>query len=75
MLYADFREEHETLAARENEFRGKPVVVVGKEIHEIESGEQGAQLLTQGVENMMSVLDDWVEARTVSETLAASEKW
>ena len=45
MLYADFREEHETLAARENEFRGKHIVVVGKEIHEIENGEQGAQLL------------------------------
>ena len=41
----DFSQEHQTLEAREDEFRGKHVLVIGTEIYHIEDGEQATQLL------------------------------
>ena len=40
-------EEHQTLKTREEEFRGKHVLVIGGEIHEIKDDEQGVQLLEE----------------------------
>ena len=40
----DFSQEHQTLKAREEEFRGKHVLVIGEEIHEIKDDEQGVRL-------------------------------
>jgi hypothetical protein len=37
--------EHQTLKVREEEFRGKHVLVIGTEIYPIEDGEQATQLL------------------------------
>jgi hypothetical protein len=39
--------ELQTLKAHENEFRGKNVIVVGKEIYPIENGEQAERLLEE----------------------------
>jgi len=44
-MEADFSLEHKTLKAREEEFRGKHVLVIGAEIYPIEDGEQATQLL------------------------------
>jgi hypothetical protein len=41
----DFSQEHKTLKAREEEFRGKHVFVIGTEIYPFEGGEQATQLL------------------------------
>ena len=41
----DFSQEHQTLEAREDEFRGKHVLVIGTEIYPFEDGEQATQLL------------------------------
>jgi len=42
---SDFSQEHRTLEAREEEFRGKHVLVIGTEIYPFEDGEQATQLL------------------------------
>lgn len=39
--------ELQTLKAHENKFRGRNVIVIGKEIHAIENGEQAARLLEE----------------------------
>ncbi len=39
--------ELQTLKAHENEFRGRNVIVIGKEIYPIENGEQAARLLEE----------------------------
>jgi len=44
-MEVDFSLEHKTLKAREEEFRGKHVLVIGTEIYPIEDGEQATQLL------------------------------
>ena len=44
-MQIDFSQEHQTLEAREDEFRGKHVIVIGTEIYPIEDGEQATQLL------------------------------
>lgn len=44
-MEVDFSQEHQTLKAREEEFRGKHVIVIGTEIYPIEDGEQAARLL------------------------------
>ena len=41
----DFSREHKALAAREEEFRGKHVIVVGDEIYPFEDGEEGLRIL------------------------------
>lgn len=41
----DFSREHEALAAREDEFRGKHVIVVGDKIYPFEDGEEGLRIL------------------------------
>lgn len=41
----DFGQEHKTLAEREDEFRGKHVIVVGDEIYLFEDGEEGLRIL------------------------------
>jgi len=41
----DFSQEHKTLAEREDEFRGKHVIVVGDEICPFEDGEEGLRIL------------------------------
>jgi len=41
----DFSQEHQTLKAREEEFIGKHVLVIGTEIYPFEDGEQAPQLL------------------------------
>ena len=46
-MQIDFSQEHQTLKAREEEFRGKHVLVIGEEIHEIKDEEQGIQLLEE----------------------------
>jgi hypothetical protein len=46
-MHIDFSQEHQTLEAREEEFRGKHVLVIGEEIHEIEDEEQGVRLLEE----------------------------
>jgi hypothetical protein len=43
----DFSQEHRTLKAREEEFRGKHVLVIGKEIYEIKDEDQGTRLLEE----------------------------
>jgi ribosomal protein L10 len=44
---SNHRVELRTLKARENEFRGRNVIVIGKEIHAIENGEQAARLMEE----------------------------
>jgi len=46
-MEVDFSQEHQTLRAREEEFRGKHVLVIGEEIHEIKDEEQGVLLLEE----------------------------
>ena len=41
------RIELRTLQSRENEFRGRNVIVIGKEIYAIENGEQATRLLEE----------------------------
>ena len=41
----DFSREHKALAAREEEFRGKHVIVVGDAIYPFEDGEDGLRIL------------------------------
>ena len=41
----DFNQEHKALAQREDEFRGKHVIVVGDEIYPFEDGEEGVRIL------------------------------
>ncbi len=41
----DFSREHKALAEREEEFRGKHVIVVGDEIYPFEDGKEGLQIL------------------------------
>jgi hypothetical protein len=43
----DFSREHKALAAREEEFRGKHVIVVGDEIYPFENGEEGLRILAR----------------------------
>ena len=42
-----FSLEYKTLQARENEFRGQNVIVVGNEIYPIKNGEHAARLLKE----------------------------
>lgn len=44
---AEFQIEMETLQAREHEFQGKNVIVLGRQIFPIENGEQATQLLAE----------------------------
>jgi hypothetical protein len=44
---SNHRIELQTLKAHEGEFRGKNVIVIGKEIYAIENGEQAAGLLEE----------------------------
>ncbi len=46
-IWTDHQIELRTLKAHENEFRGKNVIVIGKEIFAIENGEQAARLLEE----------------------------
>lgn len=46
-MEVDFSQEHQTLKAREEEFRGKHVLVIGEEIYEIKDEEQGLLLLEE----------------------------
>lgn len=46
-MEVDFSQEHQTLRAREEEFRGKHVLVIGEEIYEIKDEEQGVLLLEE----------------------------
>jgi hypothetical protein len=39
--------ELQTLKAHENEFRGRNVIVIGKEIYAIENGEQAVRLMEE----------------------------
>ena len=41
----DFSQEHKALAQREDEFRGKHVIVVGDEIYPFEDREEGVRIL------------------------------
>lgn len=44
---ANHQIELQTLRARKDKYRGKNVIVIGKEIYPIENGEQAARLLEE----------------------------
>jgi len=46
-MEVDFSQEHQALKAREEEFGGKHVLVIGEEIYEIKDEEQGVRLLEE----------------------------
>ena len=62
---SNHRMELQTLKARENEFRGRNVIVIGKEIYAIENGEQAARLMEELLMLGIDLVVDCTEHQTL----------